>query len=652
MGFNLFEPEETVGLLWHRLITRGTAEPRFPQAAVELTGLQRRLVIFFHGLGGDPGIELKPIGSAASGQRRGWRERLGHVEPLVERARLDGDSLFLPKRLDLLPERRLNEDLYFWLTAFAAAAGADRPEPASDPLAADHAFLLFAQEITTRTQQLFPGTVSLYRRLAAAVLALRPERELPEFERQIEDAIRQHLATSANPPAFGPRETTPVAGAWGQRPRTEAPPGYKTFMPVVLWGDCTPAPARTDGQRRDPDDPAAAGPPDSEAEEAGDRAIKARRKPSDLAERRDSLLLYPFSGLISWLERLNLNRHVDDEDAEAARKALDEADEIELGAISKKPATKLRFDLDLAPEEIERERLAGKHTYPEWDYRAGAYLPDHVRVLEAAAEEAPAEPGFLHAEGTRRRIDAVRRRFEALRPKRETLRRQVDGAEFDMDALVRSRCDLAADGHGSDEIYQTARPHARDLAVLVLIDISRSTESWIEGRQVLDIEKEALAALSLGLQASGDRHAIYAFSSARRDRVFLQPLKDFEEPGGARVLRRIEALRPGHYTRMGAALRHVAGRLALRPNRHRLLLLITDGKPNDLDHYEGRYGIEDTRMAVIEARRQGLAVFGVTIDKKAQGYFPHLFGKGGYAIVPHPDRLTRALPLLFQHLIA
>jgi nitric oxide reductase NorD protein len=647
MGINLFEPEETVGMLWHRLITRGTEETRFPAAAVELAGLQRRLVIFFHGLGGDPGIELKPIGSEVSKQRRSWRERLGHVERLSERARLDGDSLFLPKRLDLLPERQLNEDLYFWLTAFAASAGDDRPQAAEDPLAADLAYLRFAEAITRRTRQLFPGTRPLYRRLAAAVLALRPERQLPEIERQIEDAIRTHLSTAGD---FIPHPPEAAPLRLPDQPR-ETPFGYRTFMPVVLWGDCTAAPARHRGEARDPDDLAGASPPDDEDEAASDRTIRASRKPSDLAERRDSLLLYPFSGLISWLEKLNLNRHVDDEDAEAARKALDEADEIELGAVSKKPATKLRFDLDLAPEEIERERLAGKHTYPEWDYRAGAYLADHVRVLEGPAEEAPSEPGFLHDEGTRQRINAVRRRFEALRPKRETLRRQVDGSEFDMDALVRSRCDLAADGHGSDGIYLTTRPHARDLAVLVLIDISRSTESWIEGRQVLAIEKEALAALSLGLKASGDSHAIHAFSSARRDRVFLQPLKDFDEPAGGRVLRRIEALRPGHYTRMGAALRHAAGILAERPNRHRLLLLITDGKPNDLDHYEGRYGIEDTRMAVIEARRQGLAVFGVTIDKKAQGYFPHMFGRGGYAIVPHPDRLTRALPLLFQHLV-
>ncbi|RAI32099.1 VWA domain-containing protein, partial [Rhodoplanes roseus] len=89
------------------------------------------------------------------------------------------------------------------------------------------------------------------------------------------------------------------------------------------------------------------------------------------------------------------------------------------------------------------------------------------------------------------------------------------------------------------------------------------------------------------------------------------------------------------YTRMGAAIRHVAAGLKERPQRHRLLLLLTDGKPNDIDYYEGRYGIEDTRMAIREARKDGIRVFGVTVDEAARDYFPYLFGRGAYAIVPH-----------------
>ncbi len=120
---------------------------------------------------------------------------------------------------------------------------------------------------------------------------------------------------------------------------------------------------------------------------------------------------------------------------------------------------------------------------------------------------------------------------------------------------------------------------------------------------------------------------------------------------GSIVERRIAALRPGYYTRIGAALRHASAQLAKRPNRKRLLIVLTDGKPNDVDHYEGRFGLEDTRRAVREARRGGVAVFGVTVDREAQSYFPVIFGRGGYAIVGRIARLPAALPAIYRQLM-
>lgn len=656
MGFSDYlEPEEIIGKLWHRMITRGTETPTFPEAAVDLEVLQRRLGIFFRGLGGEKRVEIKAIGGEFSHERKTWRERIGHIEKEVQRARLDGDNLFLPKQLDVLPFPHLNEGLYFWLTAYSAAAGDDRPTRVNDPFQDDMAFLRFAHQITQRTLKRFPGTKTLYRDLSMAVIETRLERELPEIERELEDCILFLL--QEKPPKTSPPEAftalhTFITGETSSASLPKASRDYQAAMPVVLWGDCIPLTDRQKTEDRDAEKTDDQLPGNPEEEDATDRSVKASRKDADLAERPDSLLLYPFSGMISWLEMLNINRHVEDEDEDAAKKAADEADEIQLGKISKKTATKIKFDLDLAPSDVERERLSGKQLYPEWDYRTKSYMEEHCRVLTQFAEELPEGQFWQPEPASRQRINAVRRRFEALRPKRETLHRQLDGSEFDMDALIRSRCDIAAQGEGSDAIFIKTRPHARDLCVAVLMDTSRSTESWIEGRQVIDIEKEALAALSLGLKASGDDHAIYSFSSVKRDRIYLSTIKNFDEPVGSRVMSRIGALRPGFYTRMGAAVRHVSHILENRANQHRLILIITDGKPNDLDHYEGHYGVEDTRMAILDARRSGLAVFGVTIDARAQSYFPHMFGKGGYSIVSHPDRLTRALPLLFQHLIA
>jgi nitric oxide reductase NorD protein len=166
------------------------------------------------------------------------------------------------------------------------------------------------------------------------------------------------------------------------------------------------------------------------------------------------------------------------------------------------------------------------------------------------------------------------------------------------------------------------------------------------------VEKEALVALVGGLDACGDEHAAFTFTSRRRDAVWVRAVKEFDEPFGAPVSGRIGALKPGHYTRMGAALRHVTHRLVERPRAHRLLLLLTDGKPNDTDHYEGRYAVEDTRMAIREARRGGTKVFGITVDREARHYVPYLFGPGAYAIFPHISRLPSALPAIYRQIVA
>ena len=150
---------------------------------------------------------------------------------------------------------------------------------------------------------------------------------------------------------------------------------------------------------------------------------------------------------------------------------------------------------------------------------------------------------------------------------------------------------------------------------------------------------------------AGDRLGIWGFSSLRRDRVFLHRAKTFSEPMSRDITARIGGLAPGHYTRLGAAIRHVSAQLADEGATRRLLLVLTDGKPNDLDHYEGRHGIEDSAMAVREARRAGHSVFGITVDRDGKSWFPRIFGQGGFSVIRDPDRLTTALPEIYRQLV-
>ncbi|HRK24947.1 MAG TPA: VWA domain-containing protein, partial [Beijerinckiaceae bacterium] len=282
-----------------------------------------------------------------------------------------------------------------------------------------------------------------------------------------------------------------------------------------------------------------------------------------------------------------------------------------------------------------------------WDWKSGSYLPDHVCVQERLAEEKDADA--FDRPRTRRRVERVKRQFEALRPRRRIVRRQTDGFDLDFDEVVRARCDLIASGEASDRLYQAIRDDERDLAVSVLIDVSRSTESSVGGRPVIEIAREALAALIGGIDACGDAVSVHAFSSLRRDRVMVEKVKDFGEDNNELIRRRIMGLTPRFYTRMGAAIRHVSRHLAGHTAQRRLLLVITDGKPNDLDHYEGRHGIEDTRRAVQEARRLGQAVFAITVDARARDYIPYLFGRNGFAMVPDAEKLIEALPDMYRH---
>jgi nitric oxide reductase NorD protein len=249
----------------------------------------------------------------------------------------------------------------------------------------------------------------------------------------------------------------------------------------------------------------------------------------------------------------------------------------------------------------------------------------------------------------RRRIRQVRRQFEALRPKRRLMYAERDGCDVDLSALVRDVADRQAGASGSERVFVDARATSRDLSIAVLLDASLSTDAWLQEQRVLDVEKGALLALTHGLSTCGDEHAIFAFTSRRRTFVSVATIKAFDEPLGAKVIRRIQAIKPGQYTRIGAAVRHVTAKLKARPHRRRLLMVLTDGKPNDIDQYEGRYGLEDTRMAIREARKTGLRVFGVTVDAHAREYFPYIFGRAAYAIFPSIDRLPAALPAIYRH---
>ena len=569
-------------------------------------------------LNGPESIAIAPAADAPSSHRLTAIRRLGHANEMMALPSFDGARLALPETISTFPDAALNRAAYLWLAAQCAfldlstISGTGASRFGAQLAAIDHALSSAAAAL--------PGLTDHVAQMNSFVLETRPRPLLPPTEAAMERQIRAALG--------GQHMDIDLRDA----------PTARSFAPVAHWLLPEPAPRASVADRDDETQNA----PPGMSTPSRKRAIREGR---DEANRRDSFIMHRFESIFSWVESLNLNRMIDDSDEDDAAKAADDQDNIVLSRHDQKTATRLKIHLDLAPQDVAHEELAGVHLYPEWDAASQSYLPDHCRVLEAPPKAT--EPYTPDAN----RIRRVRRQFEALRPRRIHRPRQIDGEELDFDALVDSRADLIATGQCSDRIYRSLRATERDLSVAILMDTSRSTESAVGDSSVIDISRDALAALSVGIDASGDRLGVWGFSSLKRDRVFLNLCKDFDTEMSPEVIQRIGALKPAHYTRLGAAMRHVSNRLDDEQSQHRLLLVLTDGKPNDLDHYEGRHGIEDCHRAVREARARGQTVHGVIIDEDGQDWFARIFGRGSFSLLPNPERLTRALPDIYRSLI-
>ncbi|RVV98269.1 VWA domain-containing protein [Mesobaculum littorinae] len=618
---DLMEPEETVGNLWHGMASRlGAVAEGDAATAVRLETVRPSVSALFRALGGAPGVEIAPAPLVASDHRTGRLRRIGTPREKAHVAAFDGERLRLPPVIDAFGTRELNRACYLWLAALAAFAR--MPQPVSDPLAADRAEIAAMAAASDRAYAACPGLGRAYDGLCRQIVAERRRTGLPRCEAGIERLILDQLNG-----AFPADEC----------PGCPAPRGYRGYAPVPIWLRLRRgAAAAGRAAAEDPQAPAPA--------MAVPTRKDARREDRDQADRPDSFIIHRFETIMSWAESLNINRMVDDDDQDNAAKAAEDQDHLTLSRNMRRAATRLRLSLDLSPQDARHERLAGRFTYPEWNRRSGAYMPAHARVLEA-----PARPRAEYAPDPAL-VARVKRQFAPLHPRRVVLPRQIDGDDIDLDAVVASRSDLASGREGSDRVWQASRPMARDLSVAILMDCSRSTEAAIGDTSVIEVAREALAALAQGIDTAGDRLGIWGFSSLRRDRVFVHRAKSFAEPMSPAVTARIGGLSPGHYTRLGAAVRHVSAQLDEEGATRRLLLVLTDGKPNDLDHYEGQHGIEDSRMAVREARGRGQAVHGVIVDQDGQDWFARIFGRAGFTLMPNPARLPRTLPDIYQTL--
>lgn len=300
-----------------------------------------------------------------------------------------------------------------------------------------------------------------------------------------------------------------------------------------------------------------------------------------------------------------------------------------------------------APEAPERL------DYPEWDWRSATYRHPGATVLLLPASHGPQQWVDDTLAERSSMLHEIRRRFELLRAQRTRLRRQLDGDDIDLQAYLESHADFRAGLPRDQRLYQSERRSRRDMAITLLVDVSGSTDGWIANhRRVIDVEREALLLVCIALEGMAEPYSVLAFSGEGPQGVVVRSVKRFDEPYGTSVAQRIAGLEPEHYTRAGAAIRHASSLLLRQSAEHRLLLLLSDGKPNDVDEYEGRYGVEDMRQAITEAKLQGIAPFCLTIDRQGANYLPAVFGPQHYALLPRPELLPTVLLDWLRRLVA
>jgi nitric oxide reductase NorD protein len=302
---------------------------------------------------------------------------------------------------------------------------------------------------------------------------------------------------------------------------------------------------------------------------------------------------------------------------------------------------------ELRPEDVWKGTYheEGAILYNEWDFKRGHYRKNWCVLRELDVH--PQQDDFATHTLAKYSglIKHLRRTFEVLRGEDKLLKRQTYGDDIDIDALVQAYADTRSGMELTDRLFVKRHKLERDIAVMFMVDMSGSTKGWIN-----DAEREALVLLCEALETLGDRYAIYGFSGMTRKRCELYRIKRFEEPYSDLVQARISGIRPQDYTRMGVAIRHLARLLSEVEAKTRLLITLSDGKPDDYDGYRGEYGIEDTRQALLEAKRQGIHPFCITIDKEGLDYLPHMYGMVNYTVLDEVRKLPLKVSDIYRRL--
>ncbi|WP_421716147.1 nitric oxide reductase activation protein NorD [Arcobacter arenosus] len=586
----MLEWEEDAGKAWDRFLRKKTTISN-KQAQVEFQTLSKQLKIFYHLLGGDKGKELKITDKRDIKKSITFLQKISGYGKSFFLTWQDEDAIYFPPKLDILPTKEENIMLYFWLVAMATNINVDSSNMIDEN-----------QKVSKYLCDKYTGFNTFYIKAKKYLISKIPELAYIN-EKNIE---------------------------------------FDNNYPFIMW--IYPSLNKNSILNNSYDEENQSQRKDEKTESL---KMKKKAKQIDDKKKTDGFMAFIPEGMMSILEQVNVDRAEDDSFDEDALYNAQDLDEITLGQKKANLNARLKMDLDIKANMNEEYPIGRGHFIDEWDYTKKSFLKNYVRIKPIFSKNVEAIELPKRLQKTVKKIQSELDLLEINRFKNNHL---PYGDEICIDTWIDYKGHQNKSLH-HQKFYENFEKKTRDMATLILADISLSTEAGITQEiRVIDMIKDGLMVFSQALEKLEDKFAIYAFSSNKNTNVKFHIIKNFKEKYSNLIRGRIEAIKPGYYTRLGAAIRESTKILNKQQNQNKLLLIISDGKPNDIDRYDGRYGIEDTKKAIEEVKQKGITPFCITIDIEAKDYLSYLFGKNGYAVVRDSKKLPKIMPEVYINL--
>ena len=585
--------DEKVGKFWDHYVTK-KASRLFKEEEVVFADIAKGLKIFYHLLGGEKGKELHITDKRSIQTSRTLLEKFSGTGKTFFLSWQDEKGLYLPASLAYFPLKEHNEMHYYWLISMLTKVNIKRKN---------------IQEENEKVAQLliakYAGFSEFYTYAHRYLLNQYPE--LSTIESSLEGSSADNYP---NP-------------LW-------IFPSLSTSNKLLDTGDEEEALRQNDEQRKS-------------------ETLQMKKKSEQIDDKKetDGLLLFLPESIMSFMEQVRVDRQENDSYDEDALYNAEDLDEITLGQKDANLSARIKMDLDISANSVEQYPLGKGHFIDEWDYKKEVYLKNYVCIKPFISLNTDSIELPKRLQKMMKKIQSELDLMELDRIKRDNL---PYGDEINIDTWIDYKGHQNRSNH-PQRFFQTYERKIRDMATLILADVSLSTEAGITQEiRVIDMIQDSLIVFAESLHRLQDRFAIYTFSSIKNTKVNFHIIKNFKEKYSDVVRGRIHAIKPGYYTRMGAGIRESAKILEKQHSANKLLLILSDGKPNDVDRYDGRYGIEDTKKAIEEVKQKGITPFCITIDIDAKEYLPYLFGRNSYAVIRDAQKLPKLLPEIYMNL--